>query len=160
MSDNQVDTVNGIHQDHSSGSVLSGASNIPNLMPGLNSELTAIGLQQNYHSHFGLHSSMSTNSQSSQTSLHTHSKAHTTTNISLYPPPNPLAKPILPVSTGLSKIVPISNNNVSTSQPGNGGRSWTHKTTATTNNLGSVNERTVPSYQVKSQSFNKINITQ
>ncbi|XP_053405841.1 tubulin polyglutamylase ttll6-like isoform X23 [Mercenaria mercenaria] len=31
-------------------------------------------------------------------------------------------------------------------QPGHGGRSWTHKT-STAGNLGSVNERTVPSYQ-------------
>lgn len=97
---------------------------------------------------FGSNSSASSLSLSSQPSLHTHSNTHTTTNICLYPPPNPLAKPILPAATGLSKIVPISNNNVSTSQPGHGGRSWTHKTN-TAGNLGSVNERTVPSYQVR-----------
>ena len=98
--------------------------------------------------HIGSNSSTSSLSLSSQASLHTHSNTHTTTNICLYPPPNPLAKPILPATTGLSKIVPISNNTVSTSQPGHGGRSWTHKS-STAGNLGSVNERTVPSYQVR-----------
>ena len=76
------------------------------------------------------------------------SSAHPTTNISLYPPPNPLAKPILP-NPGverLTRLLPFSSTTLSTVQPGHGGRSWQHKTA--TGTLGSVNEKTVPAYQV------------
>lgn len=81
--------------------------------------------------------------------LHTHSSSTHTTNLSLYPPPNPLAKPILPSSLGLSRILPVSSNtSLSPTQPGHAGRNWQHKTAA--NHLGSVNERTVPAFQVRS----------
>ncbi|KAL4227526.1 Tubulin polyglutamylase ttll6 [Mactra antiquata] len=43
----------------------------------------------------------------------------------------------------------LALRNLGSPQPGNGGRSWNHKTAATTSNLGNVNERTIPSYQVK-----------
>lgn len=120
---------------------MSGLSNVQSGAFGSNCELGILAQP----SHVGSTSSLPL---SSQPSLHTHSTTHTTTNICLYPPPNPLAKPILPVPPGLSKILPISNNTVSTSQPGHGGRSWTHKTNAS-GNLSSVNERPVPSYQVR-----------
>ena len=80
--------------------------------------------------------------------LHTHSCSTHTTNLSLYPPPNPLAKPVLPNTLGLSRILPVSSTtSLSPTQPGHAGRNWQHKTTA--NHLGSVNERTVPAYQVR-----------
>lgn len=112
------------------------------------SQLTVLGGVPPQPSHYGSNSSVSSLSLSSQPSLHTHSNAHTTTNICLYPPPNPLAKPILPITTALTKIVPITNNTVSSQpQPSHGGRSWTHKTSGTPGGLASVNERTIPSYQ-------------
>ncbi|XP_060583321.1 tubulin polyglutamylase ttll6-like isoform X7 [Ruditapes philippinarum] len=40
----------------------------------------------------------------------------------------------------------LALRNLGSPQPGHGGRSWTHKS-STAGNLGSVNERTVPSYQ-------------
>ncbi|XP_053405846.1 tubulin polyglutamylase ttll6-like isoform X28 [Mercenaria mercenaria] len=49
--------------------------------------------------------------------------------------PRPLPPPLSRLRTGYR-----------ISLPGHGGRSWTHKT-STAGNLGSVNERTVPSYQ-------------
>ncbi|XP_060583318.1 probable beta-tubulin polyglutamylase isoform X5 [Ruditapes philippinarum] len=133
-----------LQPDRSVTSVMSGLSNGSGQTGtyGLINDLG--GLSQ--PNQIGSNSSTSSLSMTSQASLHTHSNTHTTTNICLYPPPNPLAKPILPATTGLSKIVQISNNTVSTSQPGHGGRSWTHKS-STAGNLGSVNERTVPSYQ-------------
>ncbi|WAR01060.1 TTLL6-like protein [Mya arenaria] len=81
-------------------------------------------------------------------SLHTHSNSQSTTNISLYPPPNPLAKPILPNTPGLSRPMPISSStssSLSPQQPGHGGRSWQHKTNGS--HLAGVNERTVPAFQ-------------
>ncbi|XP_053405828.1 uncharacterized protein LOC123566434 isoform X5 [Mercenaria mercenaria] len=133
---------NTLQPDRSVTSVMSGLSNGQTGTYGSSNDLGGLALP----AQIGSYSSTSALSLSSQASLHTHSNTHTTTNICLYPPPNPLAKPILPATTGLSKIVPISNNTVSPSQPGHGGRSWTHKT-STAGNLGSVNERTVPSYQ-------------
>jgi len=83
--------------------------------------------------------------------LHTHSNSQSTTNISLYPPPNPLAKPILPNTPGLARpllaAAPPSSTCISSSQPSQGGRAWTHKNSA--NHLAGVNERTVPAFQVR-----------
>ncbi|XP_052279826.1 tubulin polyglutamylase ttll6-like isoform X7 [Dreissena polymorpha] len=82
-----------------------------------------------------------------QASLHTHSNSQSTTNISLYPPPNPLAKPLLPAPPGLARALPVSSttNSLSPTQPGPGGRNWPHKSAAS--HLASVNERTVPAFQ-------------
>ncbi|XP_053405840.1 tubulin polyglutamylase ttll6-like isoform X22 [Mercenaria mercenaria] len=73
--------------------------------------------------------------------------------------PRPLPPPLLPplltdFNYGFIYNFPnIKHNirrlalrNLGSPQPGHGGRSWTHKT-STAGNLGSVNERTVPSYQ-------------
>ena len=91
----------------------------------------------------------SSHSAVSSHSISNISSAHPTTNISLYPPPNPLAKPILPNPNveRLSRLLPFSSTTLSTVQPGHGGRTWQHKTSMGT--LGSVNEKTVPAYQVR-----------
>lgn len=92
-----------------------------------------------------LHSAMSSHSMSSSSS------AHPTTNISLYPPPNPLAKPILPSPSveRLTRLLPFSSTTLSTVQPGHGGRTWQHK--VATGTLSNVNEKTVPAYQVSTR---------
>ena len=91
----------------------------------------------------------SSHSAVSSHSISSISSAHPTTNISLYPPPNPLAKPILPNPNveRLTRLLPFSSTTLSTVQPGHGGRTWQHKTA--TGSLGSVNEKTVPTYQVR-----------
>ncbi|XP_053405842.1 tubulin polyglutamylase ttll6-like isoform X24 [Mercenaria mercenaria] len=67
--------------------------------------------------------------------------------------PRPLPPPLSRLRTGYRISLNIKHNirrlalrNLGSPQPGHGGRSWTHKT-STAGNLGSVNERTVPSYQ-------------
>ncbi|XP_053405844.1 tubulin polyglutamylase ttll6-like isoform X26 [Mercenaria mercenaria] len=55
--------------------------------------------------------------------------------------PRPLPPPLLP-----PLLTDFNYGFIYNFPPGHGGRSWTHKT-STAGNLGSVNERTVPSYQ-------------
>ncbi|XP_053405843.1 tubulin polyglutamylase ttll6-like isoform X25 [Mercenaria mercenaria] len=55
-------------------------------------------------------------------------------------------RPLPPPLNIKHNIRRLALRNLGSPQPGHGGRSWTHKT-STAGNLGSVNERTVPSYQ-------------
>ena len=110
------------------------------------SQTSATSLLSSQHQLQALPSTITAQQQDPNTLSSMYTAHPSTTNICLYPPPNPLAKPILPNTPGLSRLVPFSPTTLST-QPGHGARTWQHKTN--TGGLGSVNEKTIPAYQVR-----------
>ncbi|KAL3867098.1 hypothetical protein ACJMK2_044329 [Sinanodonta woodiana] len=90
------------------------------------------------------YTSLSSNANAQYFSTSGFASSQTTSNISLHPPPNPLAKSTFPMSSSLSRLLNSQNSANYSHQPGHsaGGR-WQGKA----GTLSSLNEKTVPSYQ-------------
>ncbi|KAK3593774.1 hypothetical protein CHS0354_014313 [Potamilus streckersoni] len=90
------------------------------------------------------YTSLSSNANAQYSSTSGYASSQSTSNISLHPPPNPLAKSTFPMSSSLSRLFNSQNSANYSHQPGHsaGGR-WQGKA----GTLSSLNEKTVPSYQ-------------